>query len=251
MKYTLLELTQRILEAMDSDEVDSIDDSPESLAVANIIKECYFDILGKLDLPEGESIFQLTGSGSSDLPALMYLPNNVLDLNRVYYNDATVNDPRWYQLTFMPFDAYLEYTNGMSITDDTVSSMDVVEDGQTFVFKFRNDRMPLYYTSFNDRTLLFDGADVSVNTTLVGAKTLAYGALEPTFTMENTYTPDLDARQFQLLLQAAKAQAFVELKQIENPKAERKERKNEILAQRTKRAIDKRPERYKYLGYGR
>jgi hypothetical protein len=51
VKYTLLELTQRILESMDSDEVDSIEDSPESLAVANIIKECYFDILGKLDLP--------------------------------------------------------------------------------------------------------------------------------------------------------------------------------------------------------
>jgi hypothetical protein len=251
VKYTLLELTQRILESMDSDEVDSIEDSPESLAVANIIKECYFDILGKLDLPEAETIFQLTASGDSALPALMYLPDDVLDLNRVYYNDSTTSDPRWYQLTFMPFDHYLDFTNGLSIEDDTVTSMDVVENGQTFVFKFRNDRMPLYYTSFNDRTLLFDGADLSINPTLMGAKTLAYGAMEPSFTLSDVYVPDLDARQFQLLLQAAKAQAFVELKQIENPKAERKERKNEILAQRTKRAIDKRPERYKYLGYGR
>ena len=48
------------------------------------------------------------------------------------------------------------------------------------------------------------------------------------------YVPDLDARQFQLLLQASKAQAFYELKQVENPKAEKKERKNTILAQRTK-----------------
>lgn len=42
MKYTLLELTQRILESMNSDEVNSIGDTEESMTVANIIKESLF-----------------------------------------------------------------------------------------------------------------------------------------------------------------------------------------------------------------
>ena len=61
MRYSLIELVQRILESMDSDEVDSISDTVESLAVANSGKECYFDIISNLDLPEKVDIFQLTG----------------------------------------------------------------------------------------------------------------------------------------------------------------------------------------------
>ena len=68
MRYSLIELVQRILESMDSDEVDSITDTVESLAVANIVKECYYDIISNLDLPERKDIFQLDGSGDSTKP---------------------------------------------------------------------------------------------------------------------------------------------------------------------------------------
>lgn len=251
MRYTLIELVQRILESMDSDEVDSIEDTVEAMAVANIVKECYFNIIGKLDLPENADIFQLTGSGSSDQPCLMYLPADVLDLNRVKYNQNTVADPQWYDLSFQTLDQYLDQMSSLDADDDNVGTMTVVQNGQTFTFKFRNDQLPSFYTSFNDNTLLFDSYDSAVNTTLVGQKTMCYGQMEPTFTLEDTYTPDLDPRQFDLLLNAAKAQAFVELKQIQNPKAETKERKGEINAQRTKHAIDRRGGSQTYRGYGR
>jgi hypothetical protein len=44
-KMTLLEMTQDILSDMDSDEVNSINDSVESLQVAQIIKTTYFNIV--------------------------------------------------------------------------------------------------------------------------------------------------------------------------------------------------------------
>jgi hypothetical protein len=251
MRYTLLELTQRILESMDSDEVSSIDDTVESLAVAHIVKECYFNLVGKLDFPEQEDIFQLTGSGDSTKPCVMYLPQDVLDLNRVKYNSSTVGDPVWYDLQYQTLDQYLDQMSSLDIDDDNVGAMTLVENGQTFTFKYRNDQLPNFYTSFNDRTILFDSYSATANTTLVGTKTMCYGAVEPTFTMEDTHTPDLDPRQFDLLLNAAKAQAFVELKQIQNPKAEIKERKGEINAQRTKHAIDRRTGSQTYRGYGR
>ena len=52
MKYTLLEMTQDILSNMSSDEVNSISDTPESLQVATIIKQKYYDIVSRGDLPE-------------------------------------------------------------------------------------------------------------------------------------------------------------------------------------------------------
>lgn len=251
MKYTLIELTQRILESMDSDEVSSISDTVESAAVANIIKECYFDIVGKLDLPEKESIFQMTASGDNTKPCVMYLPENVLNLQRIKYNSDSISDPNWYDLQFIEWDDYLDRQNGLVLSDSNVDSMTVTEDGHTFTFKFKNDAVPLLYTSFNDHTILFDSFDASQNSTLVAAKTMCFGSIEPEFTMSDTYVPDLDAQQFQLLLQASKAQAFVELKQVTNPKAENKERKNEIMTQRTKHAIDRRGGSQTYRGYGR
>lgn len=80
MKYTLIELVQRILESMDSDEVSDISQTPESLAVANIVKECYFNIISGLDLPESKGIFQLDASTDSAKPAIMTLPSNGLDV---------------------------------------------------------------------------------------------------------------------------------------------------------------------------
>ena len=41
-KLTLLDMTQNILSALDSDPVDSIDETVEAVQVAELIKEAYF-----------------------------------------------------------------------------------------------------------------------------------------------------------------------------------------------------------------
>lgn len=241
MKYTLIELVQRILESMDSDEVSDISQTVESLAVANIIKECYFDIVGKLDFPDHQGIFQLDASGDNTKPVLMSLPSNALEVLTLKYNSNTTVDPDWYDVQYLPLEDFVRIVNGYSLEDTTIGSMNLDFNGGQFVFKFKTDVVPTYYTSVNDRDILFDAYDDSVDSTLQKVKTFCYGGILPTFSMTNNYVPDLDARQFQLLLQEAKSQAFTELKQVSNPTAEKKARRNEILAQRTKHAIDRRP----------
>ena len=61
---TLLRLVQDILSSLDSDEVNSISDTPESLQVANIVRTTYEDLVSLLDLPEHFSFFELTTAGS-------------------------------------------------------------------------------------------------------------------------------------------------------------------------------------------
>lgn len=251
MRYTLLEMTQRILESLESDEVNSIDDTEEAYTVANIIKECYFEIIGRHDLPEKQDIFQLEASGDNTKPTYMSVPDFVVSLERVKYNNDTSANPTWYDVEYLQFEDFLNMNGALDVDATEVGSMNITNSqSQTFLFKFRNDRVPTYYTTFDDRGLLFDSYDSGANTTLVGSKTMCWGQIVPTFTMSDTYTPDIDPRQFQLLLQAAKAQAFVEIKQIENPKAEKKERRNEILAQRTKHTVDQKAGS-RYRRYGR
>lgn len=251
MKYTLIELVDRILQSMDSDEVSTISQTTESLAVANIVKECYFDIVGKMDFPDHQGIFQLDASGDNTKPVLMSLPSNALEVTNLKYNSETTTNPIWYDVQYTPLDDFMRLTNSYDTDQTNVDTMELTYNTGVFTFKFLTDRDPTLFTTVNDRDLIFDSYDSEVETTLQKVKTFCYGGILPTFSLTDTYVPDLDARQFQLLLQDAKAQAFVELKQVPNPTAERKARKNEILAQRTKDAVDHRPALFKNPRYGR
>src|SRR5882757_6715281 len=90
MKYTLLELTQDILSGMSSDEVNSISDTSESLQVATIIKQKYFDIINRVPLPEHEQLIQLDPSLDADSPVLMFVPQGIADIKWLkYFNSDT------------------------------------------------------------------------------------------------------------------------------------------------------------------
>mgnify|MGYP000149502562 CR=1 FL=1 len=56
--------------------------------------------------------------------------------------------------------------------------------------------MPSFYTSFDDEHIVMDSYKSSVETTLQNSKTQAYGVVYPTFTISDTFTPDLDDTLF-------------------------------------------------------
>lgn len=87
-------MTQDILSALSSDEVSSISDTVESLQVANIIKNKYYDMVARSDPPKQDQMFQLTASGDSTKPTLMYMPSTVTRVNWIkYYNSSPNNTP--------------------------------------------------------------------------------------------------------------------------------------------------------------
>lgn len=91
---TLLSMTQDILSALSSDEVSSISDTVESLQVANIIKNKYYDMVARSDPPKQDQLFQLTASGDSAKPTLMTMPSTVTRVNWIkYYNSSPNNTP--------------------------------------------------------------------------------------------------------------------------------------------------------------
>lgn len=252
MRYSLLQLVQRILESLDSDEVNSISDTTESLEIANIVKECYFEIISEIQPKESEGLFHLDASTDDTKPTLMYLPTTVSNIEWLKYNVGdSLTNTNFRDICYLDVDSFFQFTNGLDAEEDWVDSQEVTIAGQNFRFKFRNDQFPSYYTSVDDRVILFDSYDKSVEDTLTSSRTYGYGGLVPDFQMVDTFIPKLDPRQFQLLLNAAKAQASIEVKQLENVKAERKERRHRILMYKEQDNTDSRPEIYKRKGYGR
>ena len=92
MKYTLLQMTQDILSNMSSDEVNSISDSSESLQVATIIKQKYYDIISRGDLPNHNQLFQLNASLDSTKPTLMTVPDGIGHIEYIKYYDSNPLD---------------------------------------------------------------------------------------------------------------------------------------------------------------
>lgn len=238
MKYTLLELVQAILAALEDDEVDSINDTPSSVQVAQIIKETYFEILSELDLPEHYDFIELSAS-SENSPTLMFLPDNVLALNWVKYNNQTVDDigPVYKEVRFKELDDFLKTMHGIDASQNTAFVYSYLFSNASVDILGFNDAFPIYYTSFDDHSLVFDSYDIDYGANLISNQTLAYGLVAPTFTLDDTFIPDLDAKQFALLLSASKAQAFQDIGKKSNPNAESRARRGWIRSQRDKQAV--------------
>lgn len=228
MRYTLLEIVQSVLSSMDSDEVNSINDTVESAQVVKVIKTVYDDIQTRGNLAIQKTLFNLTSSGDITKPVLMTKPNSIGDIEWVRYNIIKAGDtiPAWQDIQFLPIDQFAMLTQSYNTTALDVDTMALSFNGFNFTFYFKNNVKPCYYTSFNDNTLIFDAYDSAVDTTLQSAKTLCFGVLSNTFTEMDNWVPNLQDQQFALLLNEAKSLAWAELKQTTHAKAEQTARRN-------------------------
>lgn len=237
MKYTLLQMVQSILSSMDSDQVNSIDDTAESQQVADIIKTTYYDLLPSLNLPEHFNMFELNAANSS-APVIMYVPDTVMQVDWVKYDCTTTGPSDIRQLDYWPLKDFLDSMYSLTSTDSNVTSFSFNSHGShTLPLMCINDEFPSRYTTFNDNTLIFDAYNSSVDAHLQKNKTVCYGQTIPEWTATDNFTPNLDPKQFTLLLNEAKGQAFIELKQTVNAKAEKRARRGWINSQKTKENV--------------
>lgn len=229
MKMTLLDIVQSILSSMDSDEVNSINDTVEATQVATIVRDNYNYIISRLNYPSHHSLVELEASLDPNLPNVMFRPDGLLEIDWLAYNKK--------RLTWKPLDTFLEdmYSMDPSLTPNMIE-VSLTEGTSTIPMHVMTDRDPTYYTTYNDRTILFDAFNANESTTLVKDRSMAYGECNTQFQMVDTFVPPLDHNHFPLLLNESKAQAFEDLKSTPSPNAERKLRKGWIRSQLTKRA---------------
>lgn len=218
-KMTLLEMTQDILSDMDSDEVNSINDSTEALQVAQIIKSTYYTIVDGRDFAWLKEMFQLDASGTVARPTYMKLPETIIDLDWVKYNTrkATDTKDKYTKVEYKLPEDFLYITDQR---DSSASNVQTITDPSGIKIYVYNDRAPKYFTSFDDDTLVFDSYDSGIDSYLQNSKTQCYGKRSVVFTMSDTFTPDLPVQMFSYLLNEAKSNCFVTLKQVANVKAE-------------------------------
>lgn len=248
MKYSLLEMSQNILTALGSDEVNSISDTVESRQVAEIIRSTYFNILTRANLPEHQKPFSLTASGDDTEPVLMIRPDTVRRVDWIKYNKAEDgSDPDLFQyVTILPFQQFMDMIHQFNTDDSNVETFTL--DNHSFYYK--TDKHPDFCTVVKDLYFVFDSYDDSVDNTLQESKTLCEGQVIPVFSLSDSFIPDLDDQQFPLLLNEAKSTAFMEIKQIANDQAVRDSRRQWVSLQKTK-SLDRKSDFNSLPNFGR
>jgi hypothetical protein len=238
---TLLDYTQDVLSALDSDEVNSITDTVESLQVVRIVRRCYESISSRADLNEHYLTFELSDSADVDFPATMYLPEDIANLVWVRYDHGTVTNPNlnMQTITFMPLNTFIDYTTQFDETQSYVGLQTFNPlAGDTVSFKFMNDKPPTFYTTFDNNVLVFDSYDSAVDTTLQRTRSQGYGKKHQTWLNEDSFIPFIDAEFSNLLLNESLATAFAELKQIPNELATKWAIRHWNKVPKAKRGID-------------
>ena len=218
-KMTVLEMTQDILSDMNSDEVNTINATLESAQVAQIIKSTYFNIIDGKDYPHLKELFRLD-AGTSTRPTHMAIPETIIDVEWVKYNTKKLSGDKdlFIKIKYKTPDEFLYILEQRDSTDTT--NIKVVTDPSNITLNINKTKVPLYYTSFDDETIVMDGYIATLETNLQQSKTNCFGKKSVTFTVSDSFIPDLPVQMFTYLLAEAKSTAFVVLKQMANPKAE-------------------------------
>jgi hypothetical protein len=223
-KMTLIEIVQNILSAMDSDEVNSIGDTVEAVQVADIVQETFYEIIGGLEEPHRSNAFQLESLSDVNKPNYLKIPGSVKDIEQLYYDTQKSSKVTWEKVTYLSPGEFLQ----VSLNQSTSSNTTAVTDFSGAVHYIINNAHPTYYTSFDDEYLVFNSWKSSTGSTLQGVYSMALGTQMPSFTMEDTFVPDLPADYFPLLLSEAKQSAFVNLKQVSNSVEDRRSRRQRV-----------------------
>lgn len=221
MKKTLLEITQDILNDLDSDAVNSIDDTVESGQVAQIIRSCYEELISNRNWPHLKKLVQLEASGVLSRPSYLKLPEGSKEMISFKYNKQKDNETKiqYVDVTYKYPDEFLTLVNSRNTNLDTVQT---VVDSSGVSLAIINNKAPEFWTTFDDKYIVCDSYDSVVDSTLKKAKTQAMIYIEPVWHHVDSFIPDLPSEAFSALIEESKSTAFIVLKQMANQKSEQK-----------------------------
>lgn len=247
MKMTLLEMVQDIHNDLDLDFINSIDDTVEAGQVAQIIKTTYFAMMSNRNWPHLRELISLTPSNDTNIPTHVFVQDNVKELDFVNYNCVKSGETRlrYKTMKWLEPDNFLRKQNTLNTDNDNT---DVVTDPTGVKFPILNNKNPEFFTSFDDKALVFDSFDSEVDSTLQESKFQAMAYVMPSWSTTDSFVPDLPDEAFISLLEESKSKAALKLKQEADQKAEQEAVRQRIWLSRKAKRVNG---GIQYPNYGR
>lgn len=226
---TRLSIVQDILSDADSDDVNSITDTVEAGQCDTVLKNSFYSIVDVFDLPATMNLFWQTGLVINNTQFLLSA-----DLNRVQWLKYDVGDAvnaDWSEMHYKHPAQWLETAQSL---DNTASNVEehTFNSAKYYIY---NDRRPRYWTSFDDKTVVFDSYDIAVDLWgLVPSKLQGYALNRPAYPTLETTEFALPKELEQLLIDEAREMFFDLYKDGATRKVNQRARRSRVRAQRNK-----------------
>ncbi|QDP51656.1 MAG: hypothetical protein Tp1100MES1331091_24 [Prokaryotic dsDNA virus sp.] len=199
MARTLLYTVQRVMEKLNLDPVNSISDSEDALLVSREAETTFYDMLTRGEWKQNLELLKVESVSELSSPTVLRLPDNVSTIKSVRYDCTYPSEKKDIRvIKWVSPEDFL--TKSYSLNTD----MDAVQESTVsgHILLIENNRMPLYYTSFDNEHLVFDAYVKDLEDTLNAAKTTCYGETIPEWVEEDTFTIPLQDNLYPLFLAA-------------------------------------------------
>lgn len=246
-RKTLLEIVQDIMSSMDSDNVSGISDTVEAQQVVDIVEETYYEFLTRSEMEYHVRLEQLESVGDTAQPTKIKIPDSFVEIKCLKYRTDVTADANesWTELKYETPGNFLHRVQRRNDSETNVTKVTTDNGVPIYVF---NDRMPAYWTSFDNQYVYMDSFDSDEETTVEETRTAVLARIQPVFTRSDTYVPDIPTQAFSYLINEAKSKAFVNLKQQANPKVEAVARRQYVNMQEKAERVDR---HRRFMNYGR
>lgn len=248
MKYSLLDIVQDVLNDMDGDEVNSIDDTVEATQVAYIVKSTYMAMMANRNWPHLRKAVTLIPTTNLAQPTSLYVKEAIKELSFINYNSRDENSEaraKWKRMQWREPDDFLKITNSYNILEDNV---DQIQDDSKIDIQIMNDRHPTIFTSFDDKTLIFNSYNKELETNLESTFVQAMAYVMPSWIPSDSFVPDLPDEAFPALIEETKSRASLKLRQVTDRKSEEESRRQQRWLSRKARRVST---NMHYPNYGR
>lgn len=244
---SLLEMVQDILSDMNSDNVNSINDTIEAMQVARLIRSTFVNLHNDRTWPHAGQLFKLDSLTDSDRPTHMKMPVNVIEVEWVKYDSRKEEtDPLNYKtIKYLTPEEFVTYVMARDSSGDYAET---VMDFNGVPLIVLNNAAPSYYTSFDNEHMVFDSYDNTMDSVLRSSKTHVFGYIEPPFALTDSYVPNVPVKFFPYFLSECKSVCFLKIKEVFSQKDEQNSNRQKARLSRKKSRVDNRIE---YPNYGR
>lgn len=244
-RMTLLDVVQRVLDAMNHDSVNTINATVEARQIAEEARVTYYDLMDRDDWPHLMQYIQLEGLSNLEKPNWMKIPIDVVRIEDIRYEVTQEGQTqrRFKEIYYLTPEEFLDHT---FCRNSDESNIITVKNPNKIDMFIQNNKAAEYWTSFDDEHIIFDSYDSVVDTTMHGAKSLAYAKVIPGWKSEDTFVPDMPEQMFSVYLAEVTAAAFLYWKQGPSPKDEQRASRGISRLRKDARKIDEHQEKARY-----
>jgi|LGOV01.1.fsa_nt_gb hypothetical protein len=224
-KRTILKLVQDLGEGINTDEIDSLDETEEVVRIVNILKQTVQEILDRKTWEfMKDKVRQLDDRlpGSNQLNTLL-IPDDVTRIECLKYKD---DNGKFYEVTYMQACDFVAMLQSRTETEDDINAI-INADG--VALNTRTTVPPGYWTSFDEETITFDSYNAaSGNGNLIADSVIIADVMPVTDFTDPDAVLNIPERMETLVFNEALVTCNYRLRQTADPRADRVARRQGI-----------------------